>query len=88
MYGMARDNDKETVPLSYRFCSHRKNETIILDEISQTNIDAAKLKFQQLFATTKSVKDTQKLYNVVAIRPDVIECRMYGNETSKWTVFF
>ena len=65
-----------------------KTKTIILDEISQTDIDAAKLKLQQLFATTKSVIDTQKLHNVVAIRPDVIECRMYGDATSKWTVFF
>jgi hypothetical protein len=65
-----------------------KTNTIILDEISQTDIDAAKLKLQQLFATTKSVKDTQKLHNVVAIRPDVIECRMYGDASSKWTVFF
>jgi hypothetical protein len=65
-----------------------KTNTIILDEISQTEIDAAKLKLQQLFAKTKSVKDTQKLHNVIAIRPDVIECRMYGDATSKWTVFF
>jgi hypothetical protein len=62
--------------------------TIILDEISQTDIDAAKLKLKQLVATTKSVKNTQKLHNVVAIRPDVIECRMYGDAASKWTVFF
>ncbi|CAF0905978.1 unnamed protein product [Adineta steineri] len=65
-----------------------KTNTIILDEIYQTDIDASKLKLQQVFATTKSVKDTQKLHTVIAIRPDVIECRMYGDATSKWTVFF
>jgi hypothetical protein len=65
-----------------------KTNTIILNEISETDIDAAKLKLQQLFATTKSVKDTQKLHSVIAIRPDVIECRMYGDATSKWSVFF
>ena len=65
-----------------------KTKKIILDEISQTDIDAAKLELQQIFARTKSVKNTQKLHNVVAIRPDVIECRMYGDATSKWTGFF
>jgi hypothetical protein len=65
-----------------------KTKTIVLDEISQTDIDTAKLKLQQLFARTKSVKDTQKLHSVIAIRADVIECRMYGDATSKWTVFF
>ena len=30
---------------------------------------------------------SQKLHNVVPIRPDIIECRMYGDTTSKWTIF-
>ncbi|CAF5100005.1 unnamed protein product, partial [Rotaria magnacalcarata] len=65
-----------------------KTNTIILDEISQTEIDVAKLRLEQLFMATKSVKDTQKLHSVIAIRSDVIECRIYGDSTSKWTVFF
>jgi hypothetical protein len=66
----------------------RKTNNIIIDEISQGEIDAAKSKLQSLFAKTKSVKDTQRLHNVIAIREDVIECRMYCDATSKWTVFF
>ncbi|CAF3384637.1 unnamed protein product [Rotaria socialis] len=65
-----------------------KTNTIILDEISQTEIDVAKLKLEQLFMATKSVKDTQKLHSVIAIRSDVIECRIYGDSTSKWAIFF
>ncbi|CAF4615066.1 unnamed protein product [Rotaria socialis] len=64
-----------------------KTNTIILDEISQTEIDVAKLRLEQIFMATKSVKDTQKLHSVIAIRSDVIECRIYGDSTSKWAVF-
>ncbi|CAF3317809.1 unnamed protein product [Rotaria sp. Silwood2] len=68
--------------------ANKKTSTIIVHEISQTEIDASKQKLQPLFATTKSVKNTQKLHNVVPIRLDVIECRMYGDAKSKWTAFF
>ncbi|CAF1461359.1 unnamed protein product [Rotaria sp. Silwood1] len=68
--------------------ANKKTSTIIVHEISQTEIDASKQKLQPLFATTKSVKNTQKLHNVVPIRLDVIECRMYGDAKSKWTVVF
>jgi hypothetical protein len=53
----------------------------------QTETGVTKLKLQRLSSTAKSVKDTQKLHNIVAICPDVIEWRMYGDATSKWTVF-
>jgi hypothetical protein len=33
-------------------------------------------------------KDTKKLHNVIAIREDVIDCRLYGTSPSKWAVFF
>ena len=45
--------------------------TIILDEIFQIDIDGEKSKLQNLFAATKSIKDTQKLHSVNVIRQDV-----------------
>ena len=67
---------------------NKKTSTIIVNEIFETEIDALKQKLEPLFITTKSVKNTQKLHNVVPIGLDIIECRMYGDAKSKWTAFF
>ena len=65
-----------------------KARRIIADEIPQTQIDVVKSRLEQSFATTKPVKDTQKLHSAVVVRQDVIECRIHSDATSKWTIFF
>jgi hypothetical protein len=65
-----------------------KTDTIRVVEIIQSDIEAATSRLRHVFDNTKAVKDTQKLHTVVAVRPDVIECRAYTEAKSKWTVFF
>ena len=75
---------------AYDFVSIGKEKTnsIIIDEICQTEIEATTSRLQPIFDKTKPVKDTQKLHTVVAIRHDVIECRVYADSESNWTVLF
>ncbi|CAF2377023.1 unnamed protein product [Rotaria sp. Silwood2] len=65
-----------------------ETNTIILHEITQAAIDASEQKLQQIFNDTRSARDTQKLHYVTAIREDIIECRLYSQSTSCWTVNF
>ena len=94
MNGMAGDNGKEIVMQLCRIATdfvrtiNKKTSKIILNRISENETDGSKLKFQQLFVKTKSVKNTQKSHDVVPIHLDVIKCRMSTGAKSKWTVFF
>ncbi|CAF1275201.1 unnamed protein product [Rotaria sordida] len=73
---------------SFVLLAKNKTNTIILHEITQAAIDASEQKLQQIFNATRSVRDTQKLHHVTAIREDTIECRSYSQSTSCWTVKF
>jgi hypothetical protein len=70
------------------FLAKSKTNTIILHEITQAAVDASEQKLRQVFDHTKSVRDTQKLHHVTALREDVIECRLYSESTNCWTVNF
>jgi hypothetical protein len=65
-----------------------KTNVIILDEITQQDIDLSIKQLRPLFENTVPVKDTQKLHSVIVLQTDVIECRLYDYSNKKWTVFF
>ncbi|CAF5070896.1 unnamed protein product [Rotaria magnacalcarata] len=65
-----------------------KTKVIIIDEITQEDIDKSTSELHSFFSNTASVKNMQKLHSITVLRQDTIECRLYDYSDEKWTVHF
>ena len=65
-----------------------KSKAIIIEEITQKDIDESTTQLQTFFTNTKSVNDIQKLHSITVVKQDTIDCRLYNYSTEKWTVYF
>ena len=65
-----------------------KTTAIIIDEITQQDIDKSTTQLQIFFSNTSSVKNIQKLHTIKVLQQDIIEYRLYDYSREKWTVHF